>query len=146
MCACQRAKSTLDDFDHVLRGDRRASAEGHHPADNGEQILDPMVHFPEDEALLFLGFPAMADIREDYANPAVGFIIDAECEQIEHAPLGDEFAFESDSLASANDSVIGVEPFLRLPRKRLPDGLANDIADTRLGDESWICGQMAKIA
>jgi hypothetical protein len=65
----QGVKPAPDRFSHILWAQRRARRQGHHARGDGEQVLHPVIEFPQEQRLLLLGVSSFADIEEGADRP-----------------------------------------------------------------------------
>ena len=67
--ARERIQPVANCLGHILRRARGTRAQRHHPARDGEQVLDAVAHLSEQKVLLFLGSPELGDVPGDFRRP-----------------------------------------------------------------------------
>ncbi len=88
---------------------------------------------------------ARGDVSEDDSNSTAGPVLDSERVEFQNPPVSHETALEPDGFPRRQNGVKGIEPFLRLSRKRLSYGLPDHLADAALHPEGRVGGEIAKI-
>ena len=99
-------------------------------------------------AQLFLRPLALGDVFKADPNTMLGRVLDSECMDFKHAPLGNEATLEGDRLAGFEYGVTAQEPILGFASIHLaqssPDRAA-DAADAGLQLERWVRFNIAKV-
>ena len=92
-----------------------------------------------------LGLLALGDVFEIDRHTAIGFVIDPERVEFQHASLAAEFTLKLYWLTSSANGVINQKPVLEFVRQHLPQGFSDHIVQTGFGGEGRVDFDVAKI-